>query len=191
VGGGPFPERVGEVVGGADPEQLGGDAKLLRFGLRRRAAHLHGEIVLVPQQRHRMNARDRLLEELQTLGGKVACHLRHARYVTARMREALNHPGLDGVAGVHHHNRYAWRALHGGERGGIPAGDQEIDFIGDHSIHRIRKPLQPPLCRESLKDDGLAFDVTAAREGIIEARRQDTTAGYSDVHKADAKDLCG
>jgi hypothetical protein len=47
-----------------------------------------------------MNAPDRLLKELQTLGGKIACHLRHACYVTARMSEALNHPGLDGVASV-------------------------------------------------------------------------------------------
>ena len=92
--------------------------------------------------------------------------------MTARVREALNHPGLDGVAGVHYQNRYAGRALHGGERGGIPASDQEIDLIGDHSIRRIRKPLQPPLCRKSLKDDVLAFDVTAARECIGEARRQ-------------------
>src|ERR1700729_2273216 len=58
-------ERVGEIVWRTYSEQLGGDAKLLCFGLRRRAAHLHGEIVLVPQQRYRMNARDRLLEELQ------------------------------------------------------------------------------------------------------------------------------
>ena len=116
---------------------------------------------------------------------------RLASDVTARMREALNHPGLDGVAGVHYQNRYAGRALHGGERGGIPASDQEIDLIGDHSIHRIRKPLQPPLCRKSLKDDVLAFDVTAARECIGEARRQYTSAGSPNVHESDAKDLCG
>ena len=57
-------ERVGEIVGGADPEQLGGDAEFLRLGLRRCTAHRHREIVLIPQQRHRMNARDCLLEEL-------------------------------------------------------------------------------------------------------------------------------
>ena len=57
--------------------------------------------------------------------------------MTARVREARNHPGLDGVASVHYDNRYAGRALHGGERGGIPASDKEIDLIGDHSIHRI------------------------------------------------------
>src|ERR1700722_9282173 len=100
------------------------------------------------------------------------------------MSEAFNHPGLDRVAGV-------WRALRGRERRGIPASDQEIDLIGDHPIHRIRKALQPPLCRKSLKDDGLVFDVTAAREGIFEGRRQNTTAGYSDVHESDAKDLWG
>jgi hypothetical protein len=44
-----FAERVGEIVGGARAEQLGDDAELLRFGLRRRTAHRHGEIVLVPQ----------------------------------------------------------------------------------------------------------------------------------------------
>src|SRR5271163_1872796 len=44
-----FAERVGEIVRGAYPEQLGDDAELLRFGLRRRDAHRHGEIVLVPQ----------------------------------------------------------------------------------------------------------------------------------------------
>ena len=64
--------------------------------------------------------------------------------VTAGVREALNHSGLDGVAGVHYQNRYAGRALHGGERGGIPASDQEIDLIGDHSIHRIRSRSSRP-----------------------------------------------
>ena len=69
---------------------------------------------------------------------------RSASHVTARMSEALNHPGLDRVAGVHDHNRYAWRPLRGRERRGIPASDQEIDLIGDHSIHHIRKALQRP-----------------------------------------------
>ena len=105
------------------------------------------------------------------------------------MREALNHSGLDGVAGVHDQNRYAGRALHGGERGGIPASDEEIDLIGDHSIHRFRKPLQPPLRRKSLEDDVLAFDVAAARESIGEARSEDTSAGRPNVHESDAKDF--
>jgi hypothetical protein len=106
------------------------------------------------------------------------------------MREALNYPGLDGVASVHYDNRYTGRALHGGECGGIPASDEEIDLIGDHSIHRIRKPLQPSLRRKSLKDDVLAFDVTAGRVSIDEVRSEDTGARRPNVHNSDAKDLC-
>ena len=60
------------------------------------------------------------------------------------MSEALNHPGLDGVASVRYDKRYAGRALYGDKCGGISASDEEIDLIGDHSIHRVRKPLQLP-----------------------------------------------
>ena len=107
------------------------------------------------------------------------------------MSEALNHPGLDGVAGVRYNKRYAGRALHRDKCGGISASDEEIDLIGDHSIHRIRKPLQLPLRPKSLKDNGLAFDVTAASVSIGEARSEDTSAGHPNVHESDAKDLCG
>jgi hypothetical protein len=79
----------------------------------------------------------------------AACHLRHASDVTARMRQALNHPGLDGVASVRYDKRYAGRALHGDKCGGVSGNDKEIDLIGDHSIHRIRKPLQPPTTWQS------------------------------------------
>ena len=104
-----------------------------------------------------MNARDRLLEELQTLGGKIARHLGHASDVTAWMSEALNHPGLDGVASVRYNKRYAGRALHGDKCRGISASDEEIDLIGDHSIHRVRQPLRLPLGPKSLEDNVLAF----------------------------------
>src|SRR5271155_4589427 len=137
-----------------------------------------------------MNAGDRLLEELQTFGGKVARHLRYASDVTARMGEALNHPGLDGVASVHDQNRYGRRALRGRECGGISARDEEIDLIGDHSIHGFRKLLEPPLRRKSVEDDVLAFDVTATRESVSEARREDARTGRPNVHESDAKNFC-
>src|SRR5262245_19331305 len=100
--------------------------------------HAHAEIVPVPQHRDPSHLRHRLLDQLETFGGKSRRVVRNAGDVATWVRKAVDKARRDRITGSKEYHRRHIRDR-AGERSGKAAGDDHIRSISLHAPDNLTK----------------------------------------------------
>ncbi len=91
-------EHLVEIVGLAHPQRLDADTHRLGASLSRPITQCHAEVGCIPQHRHAAQPWSHFLEKLQPFGRNFRRHVRDARDVAARSRQAVDQSSANRIA---------------------------------------------------------------------------------------------
>jgi hypothetical protein len=143
----------------------------------------------VPQDRHAIDGRHHLLQELEELAHDLRTREEgQSRNVPAWSREARGEAAPDGIARRRHDDSDRGRRVPGGRGRQLHPGEGDVDVEPDELARELRQPIGSPLRRAVLDHEVLALDPSERTKALAE-RGAVIFSRAPELQGADAVDL--